>query len=160
MALTKSMVSSKSDDWVTPWEFFNRLNEEFHFTLDPAADKTNTKCKKYFTVKKDGLKQDWSKDIVFVNPPYKRQTATWVKKSYEESLKGATVVMLLSAGTGRIYWHEIIFKYAAQIRWVRGFIKFSGRNETAPFASAIVIFDKKKKYRPKYVYNYLARLKK
>jgi len=56
---TEVMFSSKSDNWATPKDFFRELDEEFHFTLDPAADDENHKCKKYFTVKEDGLSQSW-----------------------------------------------------------------------------------------------------
>ena len=43
------MFSSKTDQWETPQEFFNKLNNEFNFDLDPCADDTNHKCKKYYT---------------------------------------------------------------------------------------------------------------
>ena len=69
MALIKSMVSSKTNEWETPQWFFDELNEEFNFTLDPCSN-GNHKCKKFYTIKEDGLKQDWSKDVVFMNPPY------------------------------------------------------------------------------------------
>ena len=62
--------SSKTDLWSTPQDFYDKLNDEFHFTLDPCATDFNHKTKKYFTVEDDGLKQDWSNDIVFMNPPY------------------------------------------------------------------------------------------
>ncbi len=53
------MFSSASDEWATPQEFFDKLNEEFHFTLDPCALSTNAKCDKFFTPVEDGLIQDW-----------------------------------------------------------------------------------------------------
>lgn len=53
------MFSSKTDNWATPTEFYNTLNEEFHFNLDPCADEFNHKCEKFYTVEQDGLKQDW-----------------------------------------------------------------------------------------------------
>lgn len=155
MALQKAMVSSESSEWGTPQLFFDFLNDEFHFTLDPCATKANAKCKKFFTKKDNGLTKSWAGEVVFVNPPYARYvTEQWVEKCYQESLKGARVVMLLSAGTGRNYWHRLIFEYAAQIRWVRGFFKFEGAASTAPFGSAIVIFDTTKKYTPRFVHNY------
>ena len=53
------MFSSKTDLWATPQDFFDELDEEFNFTLDPCAITENAKCDKYFTIKEDGLKQDW-----------------------------------------------------------------------------------------------------
>ena len=56
---TELMFSSKSDAWATPEDFFEEIDKEFHFTLDPCADESNHKCKKYFTRESDGLAQDW-----------------------------------------------------------------------------------------------------
>lgn len=56
---TDVMFSSKSDSWATPQNFFDELNEEFHFELDPCADGQNHKCDNYFTKEQDGLIQDW-----------------------------------------------------------------------------------------------------
>ena len=54
-----AFLSSKSIEWSTPQEFFNELNEEFHFNLDPCSTDKNAKCKKHFTIKDDGLSKDW-----------------------------------------------------------------------------------------------------
>ena len=45
---TDVMFSSVKDDWETPQEFFNKLNQEFNFTLDPCANDKNHKCTRYF----------------------------------------------------------------------------------------------------------------
>lgn len=42
------MYSSKTDEWSTPFEYFNEINKEFDFNLDPCADEFNHKCKKVF----------------------------------------------------------------------------------------------------------------
>ena len=52
-------LSSKTVEWATPREFFNNLNEEFHFDLDPCSTHENAKCVKHYTIKEDGLSQDW-----------------------------------------------------------------------------------------------------
>jgi phage N-6-adenine-methyltransferase len=70
MAIHESLYSSRSEEWPTPREFFEQLDEEFHFTLDPCATFKNAKCCTYFTKKDDGLARDWGFDIVFCNPPY------------------------------------------------------------------------------------------
>lgn len=54
------MFSSKSDDWATPQDFFDKLNEEFNFQLDVCADESNAKCARYFSKKQDGLAQSWT----------------------------------------------------------------------------------------------------
>jgi site-specific DNA-methyltransferase (adenine-specific) len=68
----------------------------FHFTLDPCATAANAKCKRYFTSADDGLKQDWRRRAVFMNPPYGRAIGEWVKKASEAQ---ALVVCLLPART-------------------------------------------------------------
>ena len=132
--------SSKTNEWSTPQAFFDELNKEFNFTLDPCATSENAKCTKYFTVEDDGLKQDWSKDVVFMNPPYGREIKYWVQKAYEESLKGATVVCLIPARTDTTYWHNYIFGKADDIRFIKGRLKFGGSKNPAPFPSAIIIY--------------------
>ena len=57
--LTSGVFSSTTDLWATPQAFFDELDQEFHFTLDPCANDENHKCDKYYTIEQDGLKQDW-----------------------------------------------------------------------------------------------------
>lgn len=54
---TELMFSSKTDLWETPQDFFDELNREFHFTLDPCATPENAKCDKYYTAADDAQKQ-------------------------------------------------------------------------------------------------------
>lgn len=57
--INKGMMSSNTDEWATPKLFFEELNREFNFTLDPCATYTNHKCEKYFTKEENGLNQSW-----------------------------------------------------------------------------------------------------
>lgn len=79
------MFSSKTDNWSTPQDFFDTLNAEFNFTLDPCASIENAKCKNFFTKEQDGLLQDWQGNVVFCNPPYGREIGKWVKKKLRRS---------------------------------------------------------------------------
>lgn len=134
------MFSSKTDLWSTPWNFFEKLNDEFHFTLDPCSTHENAKCYKHFTIEEDGLLQDWGNEVVFCNPPYGRQIKDWIKKAYEESQKdNTTVVMLIPARTDTIYFHEYIY-HKAEIRFIKGRLKFGDAKNAAPFPSMVVIF--------------------
>lgn len=140
MAIQKAMVSSKSNEWSTPQDLFDELNKEFHFTLDPCSTDENAKVHNHFTIVDDGLKKDWTRDIVFMNPPYGGHTGDWLRKAYVSSQGGATVVCLIVSSTDRSYWHDIIFPYAYQIRFIRGRLHFGQSKTSAPFASAIVVF--------------------
>lgn len=51
---TEVMFSSKKMDWATPQDFYDKLNSEFHFTLDPCADESNHKCDRYYTERDNG----------------------------------------------------------------------------------------------------------
>lgn len=59
MANINVMYSSKSNEWATPQEFYDELDKEFHFTLDPCSTEENHKCEKFFTKKENGLVQNW-----------------------------------------------------------------------------------------------------
>jgi len=132
-------TSSGNDEWETPQEFFDKLNHEFHFTLDACATKYNAKCKKYYTKEDNALIQDWSNEIVYMNPPYStKQQNAFVKKAYEESQKGAIVVCLLPARTSTKRFHEYCLK--GEIRLLKGRLKFVGAEASAPFPSMVVIF--------------------
>jgi len=140
-------MSSKTNEWSTPNDLFQKLDLEFHFTLDPCCTHENAKCKKHFTSEENGLMQNWSNDIVFMNPPYGRQIGNWIKKAHESSLEGATIVCLIPARTDTIYWHKHIWdeiknkpRLGVEIRFIKGRIKFGEYKSSAPFPSAIIVF--------------------
>lgn len=135
---TEVMFSSSTDLWSTPKDFFDKLDAEFHFDLDVCALPENAKCTTYYTPKQDGLKQPWT-GTVWCNPPYGCQIGRWVERGYKSAQDGATVVMLLPARTDTRWFHEYIYG-RAEIRFVRGRLKFGGCKNSAPFPSMIVIF--------------------
>ena len=122
MANIDVMYSSKTDQWATPEDFFEELDKEFHFDLDPCADETNHKCEHYFTKEQNGLKQDWGGHRVFCNPPY-----------------NTIVVMLIPARTDTRYFHDFI-QHRSEVRFVKGRLKFGNSKQAAPFPSMVVIF--------------------
>lgn len=130
--------SSATPEWYTPLDFFRELDAEFNFTLDPCCTHENAKVAKHYTVEDDGLAQDWGEDVVFMNPPYGREIKDWMKKAYESSLLGATVVCLVPARTDTAWWHDYAVK--GETRFLRGRLKFGGATTSAPFPSAVVIF--------------------
>ena len=141
---------AKHHNWGTPQNLFNFLNAKFNFTLDSCASDDNHKCEKYYTEKDDGLSKDWSKEIVFMNPPYGREISKWMKKAYEEYKKGAIVVCLIFTAPDTKWWHNYVMK-AKELHFVKGRLSFCGFNsftktytEDSPcmFPSSIVIFDK------------------
>jgi len=79
---------------------FNRLDAEFHFTIDLFALAENAKFPKFFSPADDGLAQSWT-GICWLNPPYGRQIGLWLAKAQESALVGATVVALNGRGKGK-----------------------------------------------------------
>src|ERR1041384_303532 len=153
--------SSKSNEWETPIDLFNRLNDEFHFNLDAAATHDNHLCDNYFTIENDALKQDWTQyKSIFVNPPYSRLIGKFVEKAYNESKKNCIIVMLIPARTCTKFFHNYIMK-SKEIRFIKGRCKFVNRSfprwradgnfkvTPAPFPSMIVVFDGKDYEMPK-----------
>lgn len=125
--LNNSLFKSEKQDWETPDYLFQELDKEFHFDFDP--------CPKNPTF--DGLLIDWG-GVNFVNPPY-RTSKEWIKKGFEEWKKGKIVVFLIPARTDTKAFHEFIYPYA-EIRFIKGRIKFKGAKNSAPFPSMIAIF--------------------
>jgi phage N-6-adenine-methyltransferase len=137
--INKVHFSSKSNEWATPQEFYDELNKEFNFSLDPCATEQNHKCDKYYTEQDDGLVLSWDNETVFCNPPYGRELSKWVKKASEA--KGGKVVMLIPARTDTKYFHTYIYKKPnVEIRFLKGRLKFGGCSNSAPFPSMVVIF--------------------
>lgn len=148
----KAMFSSATLDASTPKAFFDELDKEFHFDLDPCTTKDNPMGTPYFYTKEDdGLNKEWSKiehgngytsiiNNVFVNPPYGREISKWVKAAYTRSrCYKITVVMLIASRTDTKWWHDYVMK-ADEIRFIKGRLKFGSHNNSAPFPSCIVIF--------------------
>lgn len=137
--LTKVMFSSDDLTWATPKQWYDYLNLEFKFTLDPCATHENAKCSRFFTSNDDGLLQSWQEERVFMNPPYGREIVKWMKKAYESARDcGALVVCLVPARVETEWWH----RYAAkgEVRFPIGRLRFSESTNCAPFPVAIIIF--------------------
>jgi site-specific DNA-methyltransferase (adenine-specific) len=133
-----ALFTSSKDDWRTPKWLFDQLDSEFHFNVDLCADDENHLCEEYYTIERDGMSADLTGKRVFCNPPYGRtNTARWIEKCAES---GADVaVMLIPARTDTAAFHEYIYG-KAEVRFLRGRLRFSGSAHDAPFPSMLVIF--------------------
>lgn len=136
------IATAQTDEWETPQDLFDRLNEEFHFDLDPCATKENAKCKNFFTKEDNGLNKEWFGNV-FINPPFK-QVAEWVEKAYDQKKNNTqikTIVMLIASRTDTRWFHNYIYNQA-EVRFVKGRVKYklNGKESVAPFPSMIVIF--------------------
>ena len=136
---TDVMFSSKTDLWETPQDLFDRLDAEFGFDLDVCALPENAKCASYYTPDQDGLSQPWD-GVCWRNPPYGRNIGLWVKKAlYENNRNNNYIVMLLPARTDTKWFHDYILG-KAEVRFIKGRLKFGGSKNSAPFPSMVVVF--------------------
>ena len=125
----KVHFSSFRQDWATPKSLYDILNKEFNFNFDPCPVNPSF----------NGLLVDWG-GRSFVNPPYSREIGKWIKKGYEEYLKGKIVVFLIPSRTDTRYFHDFIMK-ATEIRFIKGRLCFDDCGSPAPFPSCIAIFN-------------------
>lgn len=133
------MTSSEDMTWATPQEWFDYLNLEFKFTLDPCCVAATAKCDMFYTPEIDGLAQSWKGQRVFMNPPYGEAIYHWMKKAYEECLLNKVlVVCFVPARVDTQWWHDFAAK--GEVRFPIGRVKFAGADASAPFPVAIVIF--------------------
>ena len=129
-------------DWETPPEVFDPLNAEFNFTLDVCAKPETAKVRRYFTEAEDGLRQSWAGEVCWMNPPYGREIYDWTAKALAESRAGATVVGLLPASTDLEWWHRDVLHRRAEIRYIRGRVRFlqGERWVSGMFPSVVVVW--------------------
>lgn len=141
--INKTLYTSNSEEWATPQDLFDKLNDEFKFDLDIAANDNNYKCERYYTKETDALahKNEWQGNI-WCNPPYGRKIGEWVKACAEYS---GLSVMLIPARTDTKYFHTYIYKKPnVEIRFLQGRLHFNNSKNAAPFPSMIVVFNNEK----------------
>lgn len=131
--------SSKSDDWETPKAVFDALNNEFNLKRDVCASTQNTKLKSFWDVEDDALQKDWSDLRLWMNPPYGREIGKWVEKA---ATGGASIVVALLPARTDTRWFHLWIHNKAEVRFIKGRLKFGNHKNAAPFPSMVVIFRK------------------
>ena len=137
MTINQGLMTSNTDLWSTPRDFFDDYNAIYQFDVDVCATAENALCAKFYSPEDNGLSKEWH-GVCWMNPPYGREIGKWMKKAYESSLHGATVVCLVPARTDTAWWHDYAMK--GNIEFIRGRLKFGGSKNSAPFPSAVVVF--------------------
>lgn len=142
LAVCHEKSTPETDLRCTPRAFFEYVQKQFNvkFTLDIAASKKNTLCKKFIDKKMDALVCNWT-GLAWCNPPYSL-SYEFVEQCYGNSNSGnGSTFMLLAARTDQDWWHEFVSKAWAVV-YIKGRIKFKGAAGGAPFPSVLVIFKK------------------
>lgn len=140
--LNEALFSSDKMTWGTPQSLYDQLNKEFNFTIDLCADSTNYKHPNYYSQWVNSLDQSWDGIIGWCNPPYGTQLGKFIEKGF--NAKSSLIVMLIPSRTDTRYWHQYVM-FAREIRFIKGRLKFENEErqptQSAPFPSAIIIFD-------------------
>lgn len=137
----KVHFSSETEEWATPQDFFDKVQKEFNLKIDVCATKENAKLPIFWTKETDGLSQNWKNKKCWMNPPYGRGIGPWIEKAATGG--GSLVVALLPARTDTRWFHQYILG-KAEIRFIKGRLKFGGCKNSAPFPSMLCIWRKKK----------------
>jgi len=150
-ALLPHQTAAPKQDWRTPPELFRLLDDEFHFTLDAAADETNHLCDRWLGPGgevEDALSVPWcwpSGDTIFCNPPYSKEgNPLWAKKFAEGSADN-TIVALINVATSNRWWFDYVVQYASEIRFLVGRVPFIDPDTEKPIAgnrydSAVIVY--------------------
>lgn len=119
--------NNSGDDWATPPDLYNKLNDIYNFDFDPCPYQSTF----------NGLTIEWGKSN-FVNPPYSRKLKeAFVKKALAESKKGKVCVLLLPVSTSTNLFHDIILPNAKKIEFIKGRVCFGKKDSNGQF-----IYDK------------------
>jgi len=140
MGLGNVEFKSKSMEYETPNEIFNPLKEEFDLQLDVCSSKLNYKLDNHYTKEDDSMTKNW--DVNFwMNPPFGRAIKNWVIKAHDESKKNnVTGVLILPVRCNTQWWHKYIIDAGAEVRFIKGEVKFVGHKRGLWLPFAIVIF--------------------
>ena len=142
--MTAYMPPSQTDNWATPLDLWQRLNELHRFDVDAAASQSNHLCDKWYGLdhpdesRRDGLDAQWDGDSIWINPPYGRVIKDWTRAALDHHRMGANVVMLLPARTDTRWFHDDCKQ--GDIEFIKGRLKFGGSKVSAPFPSMLVRF--------------------
>lgn len=143
------------DDRAITSEDFAPLHERFAFTVDAAASDGNARLPRFWTAKDDGLRQSWTGERVWCNPPYSHPNIPrWIRKAWAET-DAALIVMLVPANrTEQTWWQAAVEPYrdrpggTLRVEFLPGRMRFLtpgqlviGANERPPFGCCLLIWD-------------------
>jgi phage N-6-adenine-methyltransferase len=146
----------KNDEFRTPPAIFAALDDEFHFTVDVAANEENALCKGFIRnnaaggALEEGRKWGLPGGTWWCNPPYSQPNIEKFLEmaDFQATVYGTSGVVLVpldpTAG-----WRRFVLSHAAEVRIVMGRLRFLNADGTqssscARCASALIV------YRPRY----------
>jgi hypothetical protein len=139
--LRPGLMTSDDVEWYTPPEVRDAVVQALGgiVDVDPCADPGRTfPATVHFTEADNGLSRPWL-HRVYMNPPYGRTIGQWTTKLRDELRHGyaTEAIALLPARVDTTWWHELA---PPVVCFLRGRLRFSGYEQSAPFPSAAVYF--------------------
>jgi site-specific DNA-methyltransferase (adenine-specific) len=145
--VSKALMSSKKQDWQTPREFWNKLNEAMNFTMDCASLEYNAMCQNF---RGPDSPKEWSAEgesALWLNPPYsptklcRSLVVDTLDRAEEAHIPCA---ILIPARTDTKLWQEVVFKRCV-VWFIEGRLTFVNANpdgtstteDPAPFPTAV-----------------------
>lgn len=134
------------NSWATPRWLFDPLHTRHQFTVDAAADASNTLVPRFWSAEQDGAVQSWKNERVFCNPPYgKGLIQPFVERALDD-VRETYAVLLLPARTDTA-WFQALWALVPQgdvlidflPRRVR-FVPPPGVAESSPTEASILVY--------------------
>jgi hypothetical protein len=140
--INAGMFTSATPEWYTPAHIIKRVLDVFgEISLDPCSnsadpDQANVPANDYYTAATDGLSQPWH-GRVYMNPPYGDEIPQWVDRMVQ-AFEGEEIDEAIALLPGRIdtNWFRPLGNYVIAV--IRGRLKFSASENSAPFPSVVV----------------------
>lgn len=152
----KSLTLTK--DWCTPKKYVDAIREFFdnQIDLDPCShnDSIVNARVEYQLPRRDGLKQSWNYQKIYVNPPYgidkehNTSIKDWLKLcAYAHNQYSSEILALVPVAANTKHWKECIFGKANSICFLadtrlKFIINGDDENKGAPMACAMVYWGK------------------
>ena len=151
-------VNTKSKDWCTPKKYVDAVKKVFggSIHLDPASNEYSIvkAMVEYSLPHKDGLKESWNYQTIYLNPPYglDKERGTSIKQWLERCAKaheshGSEVIALVPVATNTGHWKKSVYGKASAICFLFDTrLKFleNGNNtgKGAPMSCAMIYWGK------------------
>jgi phage N-6-adenine-methyltransferase len=121
-------LMSECQTWATPQAFVDYVEDQwgFKFTLDAAADESNSKAPVWIDEEADSLKQKW-RGNVWLNPPFGKgggNIKRFIQKAIEQRYNCSVIMILIPARTDTKTFHELIIPNANAVYLIKGRFNF------------------------------------
>ena len=136
-----------NDTWSTEQALFNKLNKEFEFVVDLAAQTNNRKVKQYISPEQDFFKAsplDFKNGWCWLNPPYSRGNISQFMRQVEHwtTGHGIKIVALVRFDPSASWFKHYVDGVACEVRMLKHRVKFQGATSAYNFPCCVAIFDR------------------